>query len=567
MPGSAASPPASAPPPRRRSTCVLINTPENYDDDSEDVMSFGGRANGHEEPLGSWSEVEGRVLRESSQLETSSPHGTDDGEEGDEEVPVLNGRYRRTGSRHDTPDGDRYHHHSHAQAGAVNGISAYVESTGGDHEDSEEPDEFTPLLLPHPASPTSTETHTILNSINLLMGMGILTLPYAMSLCGWVVGISLLILFPLLASTTAKILVKCMEVRPTMLPIFSPGGSSNGIREPSTPTLGPQNPHKSMSYGDIAQTAFGPRGKTFVSALYIVELFAACTALVILVADSLHALYPQFSLQTIKLGVAACMVVTTWFRTVSMLTYASFVGVVAIVNLLFIIVFDGVTNPTRPGSLLDPAETDMWPRSWQNVALAVGIMFVGFDGHAVLPTIYRDLKTPTAFPFCINVTYVTITALYLTVSVSGYLMFGNTILPEITQNLPTIPAYNPALNQLTVYLVALNPLAKYALTIRPVHSSLEHWTTSHWQRIIVRTLLTLLVLGTTLAVPSFDRVMGLIGSAFSGSVAVIVPCACYAKLFWRGVGSGRKALTVLGLTSGVTIVVVGLVGVLWGRGA
>ncbi|KAI8917263.1 transmembrane amino acid transporter protein-domain-containing protein [Powellomyces hirtus] len=549
-------PPVRTSNPRRRSTCVLLSTPEEYDDQNEDVTSFGGRANADSEPLGSWSSVVGGVLRDASMVDADE-EGSDAGSlVDDEQVGSVNGRQPSRIALEINGIVDGYPSESSPGSSlfrgrfGVNGVPIEGDS---DEEDAESladvASERTPLLRNKAPIPTSTQRHTVMNSINLLMGMGVLTLPFAMSLCGWVVGISLLLIFPLLASTTAKLFMQCMEVRETTLPILAP---------PSTSAT------KSMSYGDTAQTAFGPRGKTFVSALYLVELFAACTALVILIADSVHALYPSYALPTIKCIVAVCLLGTTLFKTVKMLTYASFVGVVAIINLVIIVLVDGLSVDRAPGSLWDPAVTEMWPRSWQNVALAVGIMFVGFDGHAVFPTIYRDLKTPTDFPKAINVTYVIVTTLYLLIAVCGYLMFGNAILPEITQNLPTIPGYNPALTHITLYLVALNPFAKYALCLRPVHTVLEHHATNRLHHIAIRTALTGAVLLTTLLIPSFDRIMGLLGSLFSGSVAVIVPCACYAKLFWRGVGVGRKMMVVIGLAAGVAIVTVGGVGVLLG---
>ncbi|KAJ3131234.1 hypothetical protein HDU90_008650 [Geranomyces variabilis] len=536
---------------RRRSTIVLLNTPEEFDTENENVVSFGGRGKGDTEPLGSWSSVVGRVLRDASGVEVVDEEDHDD-------VESRTSDYARQGVPRPALFTDIGPQPSLLSAGIrtrVNGI--HVEEDGlsdidtASHisaADSYMASELSPLLgTIHDPIPTSDAKHTTLNSINLLMGMGILTLPYAMSLCGWVIGVSLMVVFPILASTTVKLLVQCMEVRETSLPLVT------------APQI-----VKSMSYGDTAETAFGTRGKNAVSALYLFELFAACTALVILTADSVHALYPQYSLPIVKCVVALLVLSTTMFKTVRVLSFFGFVGVVAIVNLVVIILVDGLSAESWPGSLWDPAETDLWPRSWQNVFLAVGIMFVGFDGHAVFPTIYRDLKTPTDFSKTINITYTVVTSLYLLVAVCGYRMFGNDILPEITQNLPGVPSYNPVLTQITLYLVALNPVAKYALCLRPVHAVLERGADQRWQHILIRTALTGAVLLMALAFPSFDKVMGLLGSLFSGSVAVLVPCACYAKLFWRGVGVGKKMMVVVGLVMGAGIVSLGVLGVALG---
>ncbi|KAI8827222.1 transmembrane amino acid transporter protein-domain-containing protein [Fimicolochytrium jonesii] len=458
--------------------------------------------------------------------------------------------------------------------------------------------------------------HTVLNSVNLLSGVGMLSLPYAMSLCGWVVGISLLLFFPILASTTAKLLIQCMEVRTTTLPGPAGGAAS-------------YTPKKSMSYGDAAETAFGPRARRFIDVVYQLELMAACVAFVILASDSVHALYPDIPLLAVKVAVAAVVLLTTFIKSVKVLSYGSAIGILCTINLLIIILFDGTSTYETPGSLWNPAQTEMWPRSWNRVALAIGMMFVGFDGHAVFPAIYRDMRTPESFAKCINLTYVVVTVLYLTVAVAGYLMFGNSILPEITQNLPLIPGYNPASTNWTIYLIALNPIAKYALCLRPVHTSLEirlaskkhastideeevippsppppysesvtpavsspptppflprtqppyrppqppvsphtSTTASYFHAILIRSSLTLIILAIAILFPHFHDVMATLGSLFSGFVAVMFPCAAFGKLYWRDreLHRGIRVTVVAGLTVGVIIIVGGLSGVVWGPG-
>lgn len=111
------------------------------------------------------------------------------------------------------------------------------------------------------------------------------------------------------------------------------------------------------------------------------ELFAASTALIILTADSIKALFPGYDILMIKCAVAVIVIPTTWPQNIRVLVYASIVGVVAILNLLCIILVDGLTSRDVPGSLINPAPTSWWPnKGIKNIALAVGIIFAGFDG-------------------------------------------------------------------------------------------------------------------------------------------------------------------------------------------
>ncbi|KNC97552.1 uncharacterized protein SPPG_09433 [Spizellomyces punctatus DAOM BR117] len=538
MATSGQAPPPSRPrptsiSPRRRTTHVFVSTPEEYDD----THSFGGRGESNSQRsrlswLGSWSSVLGK--QESHQTVLGEEVFVDPiGEGSDEEQEEAIGSVR---SGRSTP--------------------SYI--GGSDHvpveEDGELVNEQTALLPKSPVTyhtPSSTAIQTTLNSINLLMGMGILSFPFALSLTGWIVGITLVLLFALIASTTAKLLAKCMDVTPIDLPT-------------TTSNLPPRP--KSMSYGDVGQAAFGRRAKNFIAIVYLAELYAASTALLILAADSIHALFPHWKLLHIKLGVVALLILTTWPRSVRGLSYASLVGVVAILNLLTIVVVDGVTKADPPGSLLQPAETRLWPKSFDRVALAVGIMFVGYDGHAVFPNIYRDMKSPVRFARCINVTYLVVSAFYIAIAACGYLMFGNDVLPEITLNLASIPSYNPVLNKLTLWLIAINPVTKYALAVRPVHMAIEN--TLHLSppfHLLARTVLSILILLTSLLFPQFHRLMGLLGSAFSGTVAIVFPLLCYWKLFGGSLGVLGRAVLGMGVGVGVLVIVVGVWGVVGAR--
>jgi hypothetical protein len=96
-------------------------------------------------------------------------------------------------------------------------------------------------------TPKSTIYQSLFNSVNILMGIGLLSLPYALNITGWVVGIALLILFSFMTRHTAILLQKLLDH--------------------DTDKLG-------YSYGDIGEMAFGQKGRIFISFIFFLELFA-----------------------------------------------------------------------------------------------------------------------------------------------------------------------------------------------------------------------------------------------------------------------------------------------------
>ncbi|KAI8839618.1 transmembrane amino acid transporter protein-domain-containing protein [Chytridium lagenaria] len=391
----------------------------------------------------------------------------------------------------------------------------------------------------------SSTMQSIFNTVNLLLGLGLLSLPYALRCGGWIPGLTILISTAFITSYTAYILSRCLSLRPGRL----------------------------LDFADIGEQAFGPHARSIVSILFISELFVTCVAFIILISDSLNALYPTFPMWGCRLVAFVACTGSTFVRQLKYISYASLVGIAASFNLVVVVVLDGVMKRERPGSLWEVEETRMVPRHLGSISLAFGIVMAGFAGHAVLPNIYLDMKDKTRFPHVLAVSFSIALSLYTLVAVCGYAMFGEMTLEEVTMNL-AVPgnSVNPFLNVVTTGLIAFIPIPKYALTIAPVALALDQYTGSRLLltpprgvQLVLRTVLG----GTTavlpLLVPHFDVVLSLLGCVFSVSVSVVLPAACYLRLFggWegRGGGEGRPLLGAGGVGGAVGAGVGGVVGV------
>ncbi|KAJ3275611.1 hypothetical protein HDV01_007614 [Terramyces sp. JEL0728] len=381
------------------------------------------------------------------------------------------------------------------------------------------PDEHTPLLEVYDQiGPKSTFTQTTVNSLNLLMGMGLLSLPFAFYKLGWVLGISLLVLFCSLACYTAYLIGTCMEFE-----------TAAG---------------KPTSFYDIAYMAYGAPGKYFMIVLFSLELLAAAVAMLILFADSLISLVPVLTPFKPQIMIGSILLLTpmTWQKSMSKISWVSFVGVLSLIVLTVAILWDGITNPTGPGSIFHPQQTNMWPEDINQVGLGIGLLFVGLDGHAVFPSLYLDMIEKKRFGKSVSVTYTIVAMFYSLIGACGYLMFGNEIQPEVSQNLPLVPSFNVLLNQSALSFIAINPLTKYALIVHPVNSTVESLLniSSHTLTILSRTFLSFLVLLIAIIFPSFYKVMGFIGAALSFMTVVIMPTACYVRLAWNNIGRWNR---------------------------
>ena len=118
----------------------------------------------------------------------------------------------------------------------------------------------------------STLPQTVFNSVNVLIGVGLLSLPLGLQYSGWLVGMILLSLSAIVTRYTAGVLAKCLDVNPTLI-----------------------------GFADLAYEAFGVRARVATAFLFTIELLATCVALTVLFADSLDALIPGWGVIEWKL--------------------------------------------------------------------------------------------------------------------------------------------------------------------------------------------------------------------------------------------------------------------------
>jgi len=428
---------------------------------------------------------------------------------------------------------------SDTKPGSSNGIESgdteIIEAQGG------EGSETSPLIpKPEDLEKKSTFTQSCFNSVNVLMGIGLISFPFAFFLTGWLVGIIMLIFFALLTMHTAKILGKCMRI--------------NNL----------------TNYSEIGYAAFGKKGYIFISLFFSFELFACSVSLIILIADSLVALFPSLNGTWIKVISFFLITPLTYPKHLGALAWGSLIGIFAIANLATILFYDGFSKKDYPGSLISPAETYILPVNLMRVPLTIGILMAGFSGHSVFPTIYHDMREPRKYNSVVNISYTLTLLVYFLVAAAGYTMFGEKTLPEITQNIAEVPVYSRFVNRLTIWLMVINPITKYGVNLIPLNANVEQIYEplvecfSEGVREIIRlsgrTFISFLVVFVSIVFPEFHQVLCLLGSLFSMIICVIFPCMCYSVLY-----KGRLSQTERIINKTIIIVssIIALIGTVW----
>jgi solute carrier family 32 (vesicular inhibitory amino acid transporter) len=377
----------------------------------------------------------------------------------------------------------------------------------------------------------STLPQTIFNSVNVLVGVGLLALPLAMRYAGWVAGLVFLTFSALSTSYTAKLLAKCADV-------------DNSI----------------ITFADLAYVSFGYSARLVTSILFTVELLGACVALVVLFADSLDALIPGWGLTEWKI-VCGFILIPLGFVPLRLLSFTSILGILCCFGIVLAVFVDGLIKPHQPGSLREPATTYLFPANWATLPISFGLLMSPWGGHSVFPNIYRDMRHPYKYRKGVNITYIFTFLLDVLMAVVGLLMFGDGVKDEITKNIVVTKGYPEWLSIFIVICIAIIPLTKVPLNARPIVSTLElslgldaramadaqaltglSGFTRGILKFTVRITCTIIFVILAILVPDFDRIMSLIGSVACFTICIVLPCSFHLKLFGKELEKSQKML-------------------------
>ncbi|KAF3778147.1 hypothetical protein EJ110_NYTH44074 [Nymphaea thermarum] len=259
-------------------------------------------------------------------------------------------------------------------------------------------------------APGCSLIQTIFNGVNVMVGVGLLTISFTIKEAGWA---SFLVLtcFAAMCCYTGILMGRCM-------------GSREGI----------------TSYPDIGEAAYGKYGRVFVLCI--------CVEFIILEGDNLTKLYPGISIDLAGIhvgsvhlfGILTGLVVipTVWLKDLRFISYLSAGGVLATILISISVFVVGTTCG------IGFHQTSNFI-NWSGLLFAVGVYGFCYSGHALFP-----------------------------IGAMGYLMFGQETLSQITLNLPTdalaskVAIWTTVINPLTKYALVLNPLAKGFEKLLPV---------------------------------------------------------------------------------------------------
>lgn len=384
----------------------------------------------------------------------------------------------------------------------------------------------------------STGPQTILNSVNVMIGVGLLALPVALLNTGWALGLPLLLFCCISTCWTATYLSKAMDTDSTL-----------------------------MTYADVGHAAYGSMAKLFISLLFTTDLLGLGVALVLLFSDSLYSLVGDEVVWTkTKLKILAFFVLTPFtFMPLPVLSIFSLFGIISTFSIIILVFSCGFLKLTSPGSLLEAMPTSLWPKDLPSLFIGIGILMAPFGGHAIFPNLKSDMRHPQKFIRTLFTTYTIACLADASMATIGFLMFGSLCSNEVTSLLLETAGYPGWTYPLISGLICIVPLAKTPLNAKPIISMLDGLlsldtivegdsmfknSSKEMGRFLVRVAVNALFVWIAILIPEFDKIIGILGSSICFLICIILPCLFYLVLCKDQIGAGERLFVKFAIVVG-----------------
>ncbi|OIV92262.1 hypothetical protein TanjilG_00280 [Lupinus angustifolius] len=383
-----------------------------------------------------------------------------------------------------------------------------------------------PLLESLPPSKRASKLQTLGNIIVSVVGTGVLGLPFAFKIAGWVAGSIGVAIVGITTFYCMLLLVRCRE--------------KLASEEPSA---------ESRTYGDLGYRCFGTSGRYLTELLILVALCGGSVAYLVFIGQNLHSVFQShgltltsfiFVLVPVEIGLS-------WIRSLSALAPFSIFADICNVLAIGIVVKEDIGQAL--GSGFSFGERTTITSNIGGLPFAAGMAVFCFEGIGMTLALENSMQDKAKFPRLLAQTFGGITFVYILFGFCGYMAFGEETRDIVTLNLPR------NWSSIAVQLgLCLGLVFTFPVMIHPINEIVEGklkivdkdnneptglrkiWT--YISRAIVVVVLAILAS----FVPEFGDFASFVGSTICAVISFVLPATFHLKLFGSSLSIWQKAL-------------------------
>ncbi|ORZ34554.1 transmembrane amino acid transporter protein-domain-containing protein [Catenaria anguillulae PL171] len=308
------------------------------------------------------------------------------------------------------------------------------------------------------------------------------------------------------------------------------------------------------SFGDIAETLYGPVLRYLVLASITMSQMGFCAAYIVFIGQNLLGLLKQMNLSpswalgphgmAYLIAIQVCIYIPmALVRKIKAFAGFSLIGDVFILGGLAVVCVAAFSTMAEQGG----PSPDVVHFNKQSFPLFIGTAVYTFEGVGLVIPIAQSMRNPHNFGKVLTAVMVVATAVYLFVASCGYLAWGNQVQTIVLLNLPQSGVAQAVF---ILYIIAI--VFTWPLVLFPVarileqgllpHASGKHSAWHKWQKNALRTGLVLAVATLALAgADALNKLVALIGSFACIPLSFLYPTAFHLRVF-PDAGWGTKVL-------------------------
>eukprot|EP00747_Dinoflagellata_sp_TGD_P192689 gnl/TRDRNA2_/TRDRNA2_57849_c0_seq1.p1 gnl/TRDRNA2_/TRDRNA2_57849_c0~~gnl/TRDRNA2_/TRDRNA2_57849_c0_seq1.p1 ORF type:complete len:493 (+),score=62.23 gnl/TRDRNA2_/TRDRNA2_57849_c0_seq1:56-1480(+) len=379
-----------------------------------------------------------------------------------------------------------------------------------------------------------SQFQAICNLTNIMVGVGMINMPFGMAAAGGVLGSLIMVSVVILMFFTGSLVGDALARTTKELEL-------RGV------------PKECRDFAALADVAFGAVGKRIVAFIFVGEMWMVMETMIVLFGTNLNVL----SGLSREFGITACTLLTFVLLLCSarFQSYISMFSLFAISFAASALLVNGLALPD--GSDTPPfVDYHPWWRP-EGAMTMVGLSLFSFAAHPALPSVYWTMKDPEKhFQLALAAAFSLAMLFYLSVAFIGFFFFGDFVDQAFTVNLGKdlhghrLPNLS-FLGLITSAGFVMKLQGTTPLILRPVATVLQELAGLQWKespKCLLASGAVFATISWVVAVIFADQcaiLAGLCGCLMTMSTSIVFPTWMYVRIRSKDLRRSQCALLLL----------------------